>query len=103
MGIVFVHCDAPKVAPLLWETLGVIASSSPVVPADSLQVRSFQCPRGFCSRQLLAKDALLYFGYGPPRGVSQGVGLQAWKANPRAEDKGRLKEETCRLISQAWG
>lgn len=50
-------------------------------------------PSEFCSRQLLAKDALLYFRY-TSLGMAHGVGLHAWKTNPRVKDKGRLEEET---------
>lgn len=104
MGIVFVRWDAPKVTPRLWETLRIIAGSSLVVPANSPQVHSFECPRGWVLLQAAScKGRSALFQVCWPRGMSQGVGLPAWKASPRVEDKGKLKEETYVLISQGWG
>lgn len=84
MGIVFVRCDAPKVAPLLWETLGVIAGSSPVVPADSVHS---SVPVGFAPGSFLQRMVCSISGMGPPGACHRGWDSRPGKQTPGLKTK----------------
>lgn len=95
MGIVCVLCEAPKVMPLPWEALRVIAGPSPMVPANSpypfnwvLRVSVVLVSDSFLQRMLHSISGTL------APAMSRRVGLHAWKTNPGLKKEDSKKKPT---------